>query len=572
MNLHQRLLVLILLLLAAPVAWWLARGLDDPPRPDELLPADTLLFMHWNDMARFAGQVAASPMARQLARADFQDTLRQLGVEETVTDRFARRLQLVQSLQGLPLVPELLAGRGMLALLPNRSASSGLLPSLCASMVFFLPEDTPLLANRQLQLLPDPPGQKLAYLGLPIRRYRLQDGRILYTCQAYGLTLCAFAREALAHCLDQAVLHMIGGIQAAHGEKAWLTRHRRLPDKAGEFFCYANIAGLRVQPLWASALEPLWQDMPPEQAIIDHRVRSRADSLNLTLRFAPGVLDAWRQERGLATAGRPPAAASQDAATLLHLWSNWLTPAVAAKVADLISSTELGAPLLAAAGNFLGRLSFTPDRFYRHFAPELGLVIRGERNQNNQMKPLFALYSRFTTGLSAQEQNDLKRHFQDFPKRTVSLSHGSQATVIGMADGMMQPAIAPMFGQLVLADNLYMLQHMENQLAAGGEEAVAPEPQTEWRAPLRASVYLFLRNRQVADAGAWLLRYLSSARNERGVAILSNRQKLFVHQVALPFAATIGLAESSHFALAVSGNEAQAMLECIHPGPAPGKE
>ena len=46
MNLHQRLLVLILLLLAAPVAWWLARGLDDPPRPDELLPADTLLFMH----------------------------------------------------------------------------------------------------------------------------------------------------------------------------------------------------------------------------------------------------------------------------------------------------------------------------------------------------------------------------------------------------------------------------------------------------------------------------------------------------------------------------------------------
>ena len=99
-------------------------------------------------------------------------------------------------------MPELLAGRGMLALLPNRSASSGLLPSLCASMVFFLPEDTPLLANRQLQLLPDPPGQKLAYLGLPIRRYRLQDGRILYACQAYGLTLCAFAREALAHCLD----------------------------------------------------------------------------------------------------------------------------------------------------------------------------------------------------------------------------------------------------------------------------------------------------------------------------------------------------------------------------------
>ena len=173
MNLHQRLLVLILLLLAAPVAWWLARGLDDPPRPDELLPADTLLFMHWNDMARFAGQVAASPMARQLARADFQDTLRQLGVEETVTDRFARRLQLVQSLQGLPLVPELLAGRGILALLPNRSASSGLLPSLCASMVFFLLEDTPLLANRQLQLLPDPPGQKLTYLSLPIRRYRL---------------------------------------------------------------------------------------------------------------------------------------------------------------------------------------------------------------------------------------------------------------------------------------------------------------------------------------------------------------------------------------------------------------
>ena len=134
--------------------------------------------------------------------------------------------------------------------------------------------------------------ERYAYLGLPIRRYRLQDGRILYACQAYGLTLCAFAREALAHCLDQAVLHMIGGIQAAHGEKAWLTRHRRLPDKAGEFFCYANIAGLRVQPLWASALEPLWQDMPPEQAIIDHRVRSRADSLNLTLRFAPGLLDA----------------------------------------------------------------------------------------------------------------------------------------------------------------------------------------------------------------------------------------------------------------------------------------
>ena len=111
-------------------------------------------------------------------------------------------------------------------------------------------------AGHKLQLLPDPPGQKLAYLGLPIRRYRLQDGRILYACQAYGLTLCAFAREALAHCLDQAMLHMISDIQAAHGEKTWLTRHRRLPNKAGEFFCYANIAGLRVQPLWASALEP----------------------------------------------------------------------------------------------------------------------------------------------------------------------------------------------------------------------------------------------------------------------------------------------------------------------------
>ena len=84
MNLHQRLLVLIFLLLAAPVAWWLARGLDDPPRPDELLPADTLLFMHWNDMARFAGQVCTNELLNVFPEvlAKYQHRFRYILVDE----------------------------------------------------------------------------------------------------------------------------------------------------------------------------------------------------------------------------------------------------------------------------------------------------------------------------------------------------------------------------------------------------------------------------------------------------------------------------------------------------------
>ena len=124
-------------------------------------------------------------------------------------------------------MPELLAGRGMLALLPNRSASSGLLPSLCASMVFFLPEDTPLLANRQLQLLPDPPGQKLAYLGLPIRRYRLQDGRILYHLMSHLSELTA----VVSVILTRRFLARFAGVSlgAMGSASARPSDHRRLP-------------------------------------------------------------------------------------------------------------------------------------------------------------------------------------------------------------------------------------------------------------------------------------------------------------------------------------------------------
>ena len=565
MNLRQRLLCLCFLLLTLPAVWWLSRDLETKLSPDDLLPSDTLLLLHWNNFSHFAGQVADSPLARQVLRRDFPDTLKRLGVQEDQVQQFSRRLALLRSVQSLPLAPQLLDSQAMLALIPSRSAQDSLEDALRASLIFIVQDSAADLES----FLPDSGGTGVSqevYLGVTIRKHRLPEGDQIHVCTVRGLTLLAFAPEPLARCIEQSVTRMLGGTQAAHGGKNWLARYRLLPEQTGEFFCYLNLEGLRTQPVWGAALAPLWQGLRPRQAIVAHCVQGREHGFRLALRFEPRVLNRWMAAHALAPPAQPPVAASQDTATLLHFWTNWFTPAVAASAGQAIRSTELGAPLLAAAGKFLENFSFTKETFYRIFEPELGLVVRGERNQNGQLKPLFSLYlcRKAPSGRyrDVSVRAMLEQRFKNFPRRTVRLENGTEATAIGMAGGVVQPALADIGRHFVLADNLYMLQTMENRFRLGGEDRNFLQTQTKRKKPTEASVFLHLNSRQVADSSSWLLRYLADAKNERDVAILTEQQKLFVQQVALPFMATLGSAGTSRFVLTVADGEAQGTLMC----------
>ncbi|MDO5674663.1 MAG: hypothetical protein Q4G66_07085 [bacterium] len=557
---HKRMLLVVLLLLAALPAYWLGRDLGDSPDPDELLPADTLLFIHWNNFARFSQGVEQSPVAKQVRRKDFPRTMQELGLDNVVATRFEQAFTLVEELHSLPLAEELLQQRGMLALLANRNPELDLLDSICANLIFILPGDNEAL-KEGIQALSSANSQvaEQSYQGATISQTRLQSGRSLFVCNVHGFTLYAFAVAPLQRCLDQATAHMVGGTQAAHGQKSWLLQHRLVPRDAGEFFFYADIRALQSEPLWESTLLSLWQGLLPQQAVVSHAINGHTSGLNTTLRFDPQELKAWMNKHQLADPAQPPVAASRDAATLLHFWSNWFTRAMLDQLTAAIKATELGAPLLAAGSSFFGQASLDQEDFYHHFTTELGLVIRGEKNQSGQLKPLFSVYFKSIDNLAVQE--NLKRLFKAFPLRRVKLEHGAEATAIGMAGGMVQPAYALIGSHLVLADNLHMVQQVEKQLRQGGEEFVNLGGRAGGaRKSLgdRSSLYLFLRNKQVADSSALLLRYLASAKNEKGVAILKGKQKLFVEQIALPVIATIGQAESSRFFLSAAGDEARA--------------
>ena len=557
---HKRLVLVVLLVLVGLATYWLGRDLGDSPDPDELLPADTLLFLHWNNFTRFARGVEQSPMATQMRRKDFSGTMRELGLDSTIASRFEQASTLVKELNSLPLIQQLLRQKGMLALLANRNPELDLLESICANLIFILPGDAGEL-NQGILALSDANSQveKQNYQGVAIVQTRLQSDRSLYVCSVHGFTLYSYAFEPLRRCLDQATAHMIGGAQAAHGKKSWLSQQRTLPRDEGEFFFYVDMRAMQSEPLWESTLLSLWQGLLPQQAVVTHSINGDRSGLNATLRFDGQDLSAWLVKHQLAAPARPPVAASQDEATLLHLWSNWFTPAVLAKLTAAIKATELGAPLLAAGGSFFGQASLGKEDFYRHFATELGLVIRGEKNQNGQLKPLFSLYFKFLDK-QAVEKN-LNRLFSAFPLHKVELEHGEEATAIGMAGGMIQPAFALIGNHLVLADNLHMVQQVEKQLWRGGEAFGNLGGGWQRNSPVQSSLYLFLRNKQIADGSVLLLRYFASAKNEKGVAILHDKQKLFVEQIALPAMATIGQAESSRFFLSVTGDEARAVWQ-----------
>ena len=564
MNPRQRLLLFVLLLLACPLAWGLARDLEPPSRDEDFLPADTLLFLHWNGLDRFAAPLAASPLARTLGRPDFPDTLRQTGLEETTVLRFVRRLELFRRLTdwlaAQPRAPELFQGQGMMALLPQRideNSSGGpadLLEAFRNNMVLLLPDT---VADTPAQL-PEIGALRSSrdHLGVRINEYQANGKPSLYLCRTRGLILIAFVQETLVHCLEQAVFRLLESPDSTGGFRG---KDRLRPERPGEFFFRADIQALRAQPQWNLLLAPILKSSTPRQATVTHRVQGQERELDLHVSFTEGELDRWRKRHGLALPARPPLSASQDEANLFHLWTNWYTPAVGDSIAEAVSATELGAPLWAATRNFLERLTFTQAEFYRHFAPELGLVIRGGRNVQGQLKPLFALYFRSLD--EPRVQATLKRLFRTFPLQHVKLDQGSEATAIGMAGGMVQPAVAHMQGHLVLADNLHMAQRMEEHLFAGGRECVTPDLHKTGQEEFPVSFSLYLKNREVAASLSWLLRYLASAKNERGVALLGNQQKVFVHQLALPFMESVGAVDTSRLSFAVSGDEARAVLE-----------
>ena len=555
MSATQRLILLALLLLAVIPAHWLTRDLERPPQAEELLPADTLLFIHWNDFSRFASGVAESPLARQLARDDFPEILRKLGLGESTAARLQERIALARSFSEVPLLPLLLRNRGMLALLPNRAPGLNLLESLGANLVFILPEDASRAGSRVFA----PEGREPweTYQGREILRIRIAGGRRLYAGRVGGQALYAFAPEPIRRCIDQAVLHTVGG-GATLADKFRPAGRRLQPERPGEFFVWADLRALQAQPLWGEALTPLWPGVRPRQAVLSHSLDGSMSALNAALRFAPEDLAAWLAGHGLAAPDQPPLAASGDAATLVHLWSNWFTPEVMAGLGRAVESSELVGPLVAGISAFLGGMSINAADFYEAFNPELGLAVRGERDPTGQVKPLFALYFRPLDADSLRRR--LRRLVQPFPARAHRLAHGAEATTIGMADGMVQPAFAFVGGRLVLADNLHMAQQMESQLQSGGERllGVADRP----GAPVSASCLLFLRNRQVAEAGERFLTFLSGARDERGAAILGESQRLFVRELALPFMAAMQSLESSRLALSAEGDEARIGWEC----------
>ncbi len=557
MSLSRRVVLIVFLLFAAMAAYWLARNPGSQSSAEELLPADTLLFVQWNNMVGLVQGVEHNPVLRQLWQKDFSGRMRQLGMEQATTDYLVQGAELLRSLNARPLVQALLWQRGMLALLPNGSSEQGFPESFLDNLVFILPGSEERFF-REIKSLGDPAIQERSheYQGGHITQTSFRSGYSLYASEVDGFTLYAFALAPLQRCLDQALARMIGGVQAVHGQKSWLTRQRLVPGEEGEFFLYADAAALRAQPWWQTLHLPPWSDILPQQFTLARRVDGRTNGLNATVRFDGNALSGWLSRHNLALPAQPPVSASQDKATLLHLWSNWFTPEVLDRLVAAIDATELGAPLLAAARSFPKGKAVAQDDFHRLFAPEAGLVIREEKNQNGQFKPLFSLYFRCLD--TAAVDSSLRQLLSAFPLGEAPLEQGATATTISMAGGMIQPAFLLMGRHLILADNLHMVQQMAKGLRQGGERRSGDLFQAKNASPLRASFYLFLRNKQVSDALTQLLQFFSEAKNEKGVAILSERQKIFVRQIALPVVTAIGAPPSSRFVLAVEAGEVRA--------------
>lgn len=554
MALPRRFLLFFLLLLAAGSAYWLARDPGSRSNPDELLPADTLVFIRWNNVVGLVQGVERNPLVRQLWQKDFSDRMRQLGLEQAKIEHLVHSAELLRSLNAQPLVQALLWQRGMLALLPDRGSGAGSPDAVLANLVFILPGSRERFF-REIKSLGDPAIQEqhLEYQGIPIVRTGFASGRRLYASEVDGFTLYAFRPEPVRRCLDQALARMIGGVQAVHGQKSWLSRHRFVPGNEGEFFLYADVAALRSHPLGKNLHLPVWLGIPPPQLVFAHRVDGRANGLSAGMRFQNDALAGWLGGHRLAAPAQPPVGASQDRATLLHLWSNWFTPEALDRLIGAIDATELGAPLLAALRSFPGRDAAFKEGFHHLFAPEAGMVIREEENQNAQRKPLFSLYFRCLD--TAAVERNLRRLVNGFPLDEVQLEQGARATIISMAGGMIQPAFALIDRHLIVADNLHMAQQMVRGLQQGGERGRISLSDPGDRVPLRASFYLFLRNKKVADALTQLLQFLAGAKNEKGAAILNQRQKIFVRQIALPVVTAIGMPPSSRFVLAAEDGE-----------------
>ena len=109
-----------------------------------------------------------------------------------------------------------------------------------------------------------------------------------------------------------------------------------------------------------------------------------------------------------------------------------------------------------------------------------------------------------------------------------------------------------------------MVGLMAKHMRQGAEQVVPVREGRGEQMMNRVSLYLFLRNQEIAQGTMQLLRYLATAKNEKGVVILNARQKLFVEQIAMPAMATIGKTRSSRFFAAVQQGEARATWQFLH--------
>lgn len=553
MGFIKRGVVIIMLSLAGLSAYWLSFDLEKALVIGELLPSDTLLFMQWNKFSTFFNEIAQSKIVQHMQNKEFPTTLQTLGMDKTWLLSLQKSKDFFSEFGELPLVHELWQHEGMLAFIPGAEQEGKPEEPFFSNLVFFLPTDGESYKKIVQPLVDAQSAQpNWSFHQLTVRELRLSSGRTLHLCHLNNFVFFAFSRAPIERCLAQYMQRKIGGSKAGLDQNAWFQDHVFVPQKESEFFVYVNSAKLKsVAPLY-SYTENFTDAPRPQEIALTHMFIPAERKIKLSFKFKPDELVTWTKKYKLSPPEIPQIMASNSGSTLFHLWSNWCHTEFMEQMSDKLYQTEIGSLVLTALSGFLSQKELSWWELKQPFNEKAGLVVLGERNESNQLRPRFSLY--FGMKDTTRMDSLLSQLFSDFSTQKVQLSHGVEVVSFSMAGGLIKPAYVISNNLLIFADNLSLAKQIiaEMRPPANTEKmGAANEPGDE-----KNNFFLYIKNREAAEGLNELLSFFVQVKNEKGEPMASDQEKLMIRQIVLPVVETLGKAENSQFAIRAEQNEA----------------
>jgi len=490
------LLILLPLLLLAGLAAFLLRG--RPPVQDVagLLPADTIVLVQWHDLAGMLHRLRQSPLGHALAAIDWHKALAETSPE--LAPSLARLRQDLDLALESPLLPELFGQECALALIPAALPAVGtprqsrpgdnlvllLRPRTQAALLQSL---APLFAG-ELRIVEE------RHQGMSMRRYIQHGETLCFSAVVQGWLLVSRAPEPLVRLGRPPIAG-----QTLASRQDFQEEHKAL----GSEWCFR--AHGDIPRLWR---EVLADDSPPPLRRLDLAGFRRPGERRLLVRLRrePG------QESGLSSLPwTPPPAPHRTLADapgdlIAYGWCNWLGPTAW----EGFFASDLGEHV----SRWIHVLQQTTDNpppppWSRLLGDQVALLVTDLPGSILLPVPQMAVMVEVRDPAGLKQR--LAPLLREIPLQRETVA-GAPATVLRLANGFIQPAMAQQDKVFVLADSRNQLH---NILENGRARPLIDEPQYRAVLPRREEpdgLLLFVRLQalhaslqRVLPQVAWLL-------------------------------------------------------------------